>query len=139
MNRFCSTSLGVILLGCTPKGEDSGLLDVNTLSCLEPGTPTGTFELFSDLPTTQIHADIAFDGQWIWTVFNLPNADSDFDVYLGAIDCTGNVVAQPKQILDIPGLNQTTPRIAISNDNIILPRNQTMGSKQPVHPFVQTS
>ncbi len=142
MNRFHPTSLSIFLfLSCTPKNDDSGLVDSNIASCLTDGTPTESFELFPNLPTTQIHADIAFDGQLIWTVFNLPNNESDFDVYLGAIDCTGNVVVEPQQILNIPGLNQTTPRIAISNDNILIAAQADNGNSAnnlSIHLYVQS-
>ena len=73
---FCS------LLGCNAKNSDTSHKDSNTASCFNDSTPMDTFELFPNQPTTQIHADIAFDGQWIWTVFNLPNDDADFDVFL---------------------------------------------------------
>ena len=103
MIRFYPTWLSVVvLLGCTTKDEDSDLTDATSQLCLTESTPIESFVLFPELPTTQIHADIAFDGQWVWTVFNLPNDDSDFDVYLGAIDCTGSVVVDPKQVLSNP-------------------------------------
>ena len=141
MNHSYPTLLSLLLLlGCTPKNGDSGLVDSNISSCLTDGTPTEPFELFPDLPTTQIHADIAFDGQLIWTVFNLPNNESDFDVYLGAIDCTGTVAVEPQQILNIPGLNQTTPRIAISEDNILIAAQSDNGSSAnnlSIHLYVQ--
>lgn len=130
----------VVLLGCTPKSEDADLTDAAAQSCLSASTPIEAFEIFPDLSATQIHADIAFDGQWVWTVFNLPNDDSDFDVYLGAIDCTGSVVVTPKQVLSIPGLNQTTPRIAISNDNILIAAQADNGNSAnnlSIHLYVQ--
>ena len=142
MNHYSPVSLSLVLLvSCTPKNNDSGLLKTTEPSCLTDGTPVESFEIFPNLPATQIHADIAFDGQWIWTVFNLPNEDSDFDVYLGAIDCTGNVVVEPKQILDLTGFNQTTPRIAISNDNILIAAQGDNGGSAnnlSIHLYIQS-
>ena len=129
MNYFGITVLAFwSLLGCNAKDIDTSQTSLNTKSCFTDNTPMNAFELFPNQPTTQIHSDIAFDGQWIWIVFNLPNDDADFDVFLGAIDCNGNVVVEPKQILAIAGLNQTTPRIAISNDHILIAAQSDNGS-----------
>ena len=114
------------LLACTTtKVTDTAVMPT---TCVDQTNLVSTFELFPTLPTTQIHADSAFDGEWIWTVFNLPNEDGKFDVYLGAHDCAGTIVVEPEQILPISGMNQTTPRIAISGKNILVASQGDNGS-----------
>lgn len=108
----------LFILACSsPKPQDTA---TSVPKCVENGMIGSTIEPFIQQPTTQIHADVAFDGEQIWTVFNLPNAENTFDVYLASIDCSGNFVNEPIQILNLPGLNQTTPRIAYSNSRILV-------------------
>ena len=130
------------LLACSTKDSDSGNTSTTSGSCIASNTPLDTFTLFPDLPTTQIHADIAFDGSLIWMVFNLPNDDGEFDVYLGAIDCFGNTAAVPKQVVNLPGVNQTTPRIAIAGNNILVATqgdNGVSGNNLAIHLYVQNT
>ena len=95
---------------------------------IDSGTPQSqcifeseeAFELFPTFPTTQIHADVAFDGSNIWTVFNIPNSDGDFDVYISSMDCAGSIIQEPTHIVQLSGVNQTTPRIAISQNSILV-------------------
>ena len=142
MNPINFWTIGCIaILGCSTKDSDSGNTQT-TNSCIDSDTPLGSFTLFPDLPATQIHADIAFDGSSIWTVFNLPNENGEFDVYLGSVDCRGNTVVPPKQVVNIPGLNQTTPRIAISGSNILVAAqgdNGESGNNLSIHLYVQNT
>jgi len=130
-----------IYLACTEtKTTDTSTSTIPNESCLTDMSPLESFELFEGQPTTQIHADIAFDGQWIWTVFNLPNEQAKFDVYLAALDCEGNTVVPPSQVLDITDLNQTTPRIAISGDHVLVASQGDNGSSSnnlSIHLHVQ--
>ena len=130
-----------LYLACTvTKVTDTSTTTPQNNSCITDTSPLNSFELFEGQPTTQIHADIAFDGEWIWTVFNLPNEQAKFDVYLAALDCEGNTVVPPSQILDITGLNQTTPRIAISGDHILVAAqgdNGSSGNNLSIHLHVQ--
>ena len=82
--------------------------------------PTEAFALLPDSPKTQIHADIAFDGEQIWFAYNLPNEEAKFDIYLASIDCNGELAWGPQQILEFENVNQTTPRIAVSGNNILV-------------------
>ncbi len=130
-----------LLWSCTTSKQiDTSTNPAETTACMNEDTPLSVFEIFPGLPTTQIHADIAFDGEWIWTVFNLPNDTGAFDVYLGAVDCQGIVTIEPKQILNIPGLNQTTPRIAISQNHILVASQGDNGNSPnnlSIHLYVQ--
>ena len=108
-------------LACTEKTGDPS----TTQECERP---TENFQISLILPLTQIHADLAYDGEKLWMVYNLPNAENDFDVYLTALSCTGEVIWGPTQIVDIAGLNQTTPRIAISQDRILVAAQADSGS-----------
>ena len=96
--------------------------------CLAEDSWKSPTELFPNLPTTQIHSDIAFDGARLWMVFNLPNADNQFDVYLAGWNCDGSIYQEASQILAIEGLNQTTPRIAVSQDRILVAAQADDGS-----------
>ena len=104
------------IFGCTSQSTEPLTNDV----CTWDDFPTQSYALLPDEPITQIHSDIAFDGEKIWMVYNLPNAQNKFDVYLTALGCDGAVVWGPEHILDLEGVNQTTPRIAVSGDRVLV-------------------
>ena len=127
-----------LLLACSsPKEQDTS---ASTVKCVNEDILGTTIEPFIDGPTTQIHSDLAFDGEHIWTVFNLPNDENTFDVFLASMDCSGNVVTEPTQILNIAGLNQTTPRIAYSNNHILVASQGDNGNSSnnlSIHLYLQ--
>ena len=74
-------------MACTSSKEDSAATVrlVWKISCRQ------NHLLLPDVPTTQIHADVVSDGNAIWMVYNLPNADNQFDVYLVSLGCDGTI------------------------------------------------
>ena len=64
-----------ILLGCTPQSTEQ-VIEV----CSWESFPTESYALLPNAPKTQIHSDIAFDGEKIWMVYNYPNEQKKFKV-----------------------------------------------------------
>ena len=112
--------LFLLSLACTSAQKETAedLVQENTCNFLD--FPADAFALLPASPKTQIHADIAFSGEYLWMTYNLPNDEGKFDVYLASFDCEGNPSWGPSQILQREGVNQTTPRIAISGDHILV-------------------
>jgi hypothetical protein len=79
-----------------------------------------TFELFSDLPSTQIHGAAAFDGEGIWMVFNLPDAASKFDVFAARLACDGTLLVSPFKVNVAWDYNETEPELAVSHGRVLV-------------------
>jgi hypothetical protein len=110
-----SIALLLFFIACLTNKETG--LDSPESTCV---VPQDKFPLLADVPATQIHADLASNGETIWMVYNVPNADSQFDVYLTSFSCDGTRIQDPTQVLAIEGLNQTTPRIAVANNRVLV-------------------
>ena len=82
--------------------------------------PADKFQLLIDVSLTQIHADVASYDDTIWMVYNIPNEDNQFDVYLTSFSCEGERIQAPTHILAIDGENQTTPRVAVTNNRVLV-------------------
>ena len=108
--------------------------------CTSIDVPSNAFRLLPNTPLTQIHADVISDGTKIWMTYNLPNEDSEFDVFLVSFGCDGSIQEESKQIMNVLGLNQTTPRIAISQDRILVVSQGDSGSSSnnlSIHLYIQ--
>ena len=82
--------------------------------------PTGeTFEIDPDGPTTQIHAQAAFDGDGVWVIYNAAGDEGAFDVWLTRLDCAGNTTHPPRRLNTTVGPNVTEPAIAIGYEAIL--------------------
>ena len=126
-----------LLLGCTANKEDTG---TSPQKCTLADVPSDAFQLLPNAPLTQIHADVISDGFKIWMTYNLPNEDGKFDVFLVSLGCDGSIQVGPKQIMNISGLNQTTPRIAISQDRILVTSQGDSSSSSnnlSIHLYIQ--
>ena len=129
-----------LMLSCTGSKEDTSSSNPLSSQCTTEEFTTDSFSLLPDVSETQIHADVASDGAQVWMVYNIPNEQSQFDVYLVAFGCDGRTEWGPQQILDIEGLNQTTPRIALSQDRILVAAQGDNGmgpDNLSIHLYVQ--
>lgn len=88
--------------------------------CLESMLSDTPFTLFPELPLTQIHAAIAFDGEGVWVVFNLPDEHSEFDVWAARLGCDGTPLVAPFQVNNAWDYNETEPDLAIFNDQVLI-------------------
>lgn len=126
-----------LLFACTANKEDTG---TSSQKCTPADVPSTAFQLLPDAPLTQIHADVISDGSKIWMTYNLPNEESKFDVFLVSFGCDGSIQDEAKQILNISGMNQTTSRIAISQDRIMVASQGDSGSSSnnlSIHLYIQ--
>jgi hypothetical protein len=127
-----------VLLGCTQEKQDTGTEQQS--QCTSEQVPQESFQLLPDVPLTQIHADVISDGTKIWMTYNLPNEENQFDVYLVSFGCDGSIQNSPKQIMNVPGLNQTTPRISFSQNRILVASqgdNSSAGNNLSIHLYIQ--
>lgn len=75
-----------------------------------------TFDLDPDGGPTQIHADVAFDGEAVWLVYNLPDGEGSggFDVFARRIHCDGTAAGDRIQVTTTTGRNDIDPAVAIA-------------------------
>ena len=66
-------------------------------------------------PDTQIHTDVAFDGEHLWFVWNRPNEASNFDVFASSMSCDGGARLDPFEVSEVPD-NEVDPTLAINED-----------------------
>ena len=89
-------------------------------TCFVDSFPSTSFVLLPEQERIQIHADTVSDGTDTWVVYNMPNDENQFETHLLALDCTGAIIWGPEHIMSDPGVNQTTPRIAVSGERILV-------------------
>ena len=96
-----------LLFACTAnKKTPEHLLKMYTCKC--------SIKCISIAPRCTTHtnsSDVISDGSKIWMTYNLPNEESKFDVFLVSFGCDGSIQDEAKQILNISGMNQTTPQL----------------------------
>lgn len=73
-----------------------------------------TFDLDPDGGPTQIHADVAFDGEAVWLVYNLPDAGGGFDVFARRIHCDGTPAGDRIAVTTSAGRNDVDPAVSIA-------------------------
>lgn len=133
----CSLFVALLAIGCggsdPPLTGDSGVdagpsdagptdgggdPDAGEPTC-RPGDP---FELAPALASTQIHADLAFDGEATWLVFNVPEEGGTglFDVYAMRLGCDGSIVTPPFVVNTTRAPNDVDPSIAISEERVLV-------------------
>ncbi len=78
------------------------------------------FELLPDEPSTQIHASLASDGEGIWLVYNIPDANKTFDVYAARLkaDASGEYLVEPFKV-NTTDFNEIDPDVAVSGDKVL--------------------
>lgn len=106
------------LLGCLGTTEKQ--------TCTIDGFPLDSFLLLPDQERIQIHADVASDGFRTWVVYNLPNDENQFETHMIGLDCSGDTFWGPKRIME-SSANQTTPRIAVSGERILVATHEDSG------------
>jgi hypothetical protein len=70
--------------------------------------------------STQIHPDILFDTDRWYMVYNLPNENSKFEVWMKSFDCTGELLWGPELISIDEDVNHTVPRLALNNGRLLV-------------------
>ena len=108
-------------------GADAGTIDASGADAGPPRcealTESGAvFEIAPELPTTQIHASVAFDGEAIWLAFNLPEEGDTglFDVLAMRLGCDGAVVTPVFQVNTTVAPNDADPSVAVSGERVIV-------------------
>lgn len=80
------------------------------------------FDLFYALPSGQIHAAAAFDGEAVWMTFNVPEDDGTggFDVWAARVKCDGSFAIAPfkAQVQDLG--NDVDPDLCVRDGNVYL-------------------
>ncbi|MEO1271894.1 MAG: hypothetical protein AAFX99_27685, partial [Myxococcota bacterium] len=101
--------------------EDGGVQDTSPEpECLDLVQTDLTRTPIPETLATQIHADVAFDGQGVWMVFNVVDANSRlFHVYATRLACDGTTLVEPMRIDEPPDLNKTDPAVAISDQRVL--------------------
>lgn len=94
--------------------------DAKRAACAAQATLDTTFEVAPSAPNTQIQGQLAFDGEGFWAVFNLPNADRDFEVYATRIGCDGATLIAPFRVDTSVGTNKIDPAVAVGDGNVYI-------------------
>ncbi len=103
-----------------PETSDTATTD-SGFECPSDTLSTAPFLLDADAPIPQIHPDVAFDGQAIWLVYNVPaSADSTFDVRAQLRDPFGASIVAPFDVNTRTGANETYPRVAHNTHTLIV-------------------
>lgn len=90
-------------------------------ACLQALAEAAPFELWSAGADTQIHADVAFDGEAIWVAFNAPAPESSsFAVFVTRLGCDGSVLVEPTMVSNVEDGNQVDPDVAVSGDRVLV-------------------
>jgi hypothetical protein len=102
--------------------RDAGEPDAGPPRCEDLTESGAPFEIAPELPTTQIHASVAFDGEATWLAFNIPEEGDTglFDVFAMRLACDGSVVTPPFQVNTTTPPNDADPSVAISDDRVIV-------------------
>ena len=106
-----------MFLACSGKPIDSAAANPQ---CTPEEFPADSFLLLPAETRTQIHSDTASNGLLTWVVYNLPNDSNQFETHLLALGCDGQLAWGPELIMVEPGVNQTTPRVAVSGDRVLV-------------------
>lgn len=121
--------VAVLLTGCPPThpgGDDAGPTDggpgndAAVASCRQEVVLDQPFEIDPEGLGTQIHADAVFDGQGVWVVYNQPNDEGLFDVYLTRIGCDGSPRMDPLRINDLSTGNNVDPGIILVDGGFVV-------------------
>ena len=102
--------------------RDAGSLDAGPPRCEELTETGAPFEIAPDLPATQIHATVAFDGEAVWLAFNVPEEGDTglFDVFATRLGCDGSVVTPPFRVNTTIPPNDADPTVAVSGDRVLI-------------------
>lgn len=79
-------------------------------------------------PSTQIHPEVAFDGEALWITYSAPDAGSGFDVYATRVGCDGAVLVPPVQMNQLVDANEGDSSIAVNGDRIFVVWNSDSSS-----------
>lgn len=90
--------------------------------CAEKLVLDENFELAAEDPDIQIHAAVAFDGEWIWLAYNLPDqpGSSGFDTYLRKMGCDGAPFGDRIPVHPPNTHNEVDPCIAIGPEGLLV-------------------
>lgn len=82
--------------------------------CLEKLTMGPTFDVHPDGPSTQIHADVVFDGEGVWVVYNVPDAGGTSNLTIEALrlGCDGQILQGPLKLSTDTSVNYIDPSAA---------------------------
>lgn len=109
--------------GTDAGGTDAGDASVDAGAALDPAcwddaASLGVFALEGE--TTQIHPDVAWDGEAVWVTWNVANDASDFAVRVGRLGCEGQWLVEPFDVSpDAPG-NRIDPAIAVRDGRVLV-------------------
>lgn len=100
------------------ESQDAGQTEAGDLQiCKTEMTLDNVIDVAADASDTQIHVALAFDGRGVWLVYNLPDGNAGFDVYMTRLGCDGQVLT-PAFRVNTSDANDTDPDIAIGDDAI---------------------
>jgi hypothetical protein len=79
-----------------------------------------TLDLLPDLPDTQIHAVLAFDGTAIWMAFDVPASDGsgNFETWAARLWCDGSHAVAPFRVGTTTRGNEIEPDLAVGDGNL---------------------
>ncbi len=101
-----------------PPRDDAGP-PPGPIDCKNVVLPAGSFALDPGGPDGQLNPAATFDGETVWVAYNRPGPEADFDVWLTAIDCAGNV-RPPVQVNDVQAPNDVEPTVAVSGGRVLV-------------------
>jgi hypothetical protein len=101
-----------------PPRDDAGP-PPGPIDCKDVVLPPGSFALDPGGPDGQLNPAATFDGETVWVAYNRPAPEADFDVWLTAIDCAGNV-RPPVQVNDVQAPNDVEPTVAVSGNRVLV-------------------
>lgn len=107
----------------TGSREDAGETDAGPpVACGATPFAGGTLSLDPGPMSTQIHVNVAYDGEGIWAAYSLPARDGsgNFRTWATRIACNGAYWLEPFMVTTSTAGNDIDPSLAVSNDTVMI-------------------
>ncbi len=111
--------------------------DVVAIDSQEDSPPVATcaevasdeaFLAVPDGPSTQIHPEVAFDGEALWVTYSAPDAENGFDVFATRVGCDGTSLIPPIQLNQAVDANEGDSSIAVNGGRVFVVWNSDSSS-----------